>query len=115
MSLIDHYEFGLIKIDGVEYRSDVIVFPDRVQDNWVRRDGHNLSMADLNTVIEYQPEVLLIGNGNLGFMKVSDAVRDGLLAKGIFVELFKTNLAWMRFNELMTMKSKVVAALHLTC
>ena len=41
---IESYSFGEVVIDGKRYRSDVIVFPDRVKPNWWRemklvRDG----------------------------------------------------------------------------
>jgi hypothetical protein len=41
------YEFGIIVIDGSEYRSDVIISNDRVQDNWWRKEGHRLALDDI--------------------------------------------------------------------
>jgi hypothetical protein len=31
---IDSYSFGVMKVDGKEYRQDLIVFPDKVRSNW---------------------------------------------------------------------------------
>ena len=44
---IEDYRFGRVVIDGRAYTSDVIVFPDRVKDNWWRNEGHELCPADL--------------------------------------------------------------------
>ena len=39
---ITHYEFGRISIEGKDYDSDVIISADGVQDQWWRKEGHNL-------------------------------------------------------------------------
>ena len=50
MSRIDSYHFGQIVIDGREYSSDVIIYPDRVQDNWRRNKSHELALEDISEV-----------------------------------------------------------------
>lgn len=63
--LIDSYEFGRIAVDGKNYTSDVIIFPDKVLDGWWRKNGHSLHLQDLKKVLEAEPkpEVLVVGTG----------------------------------------------------
>jgi len=113
--LIDEYSFGRIVIDGKTYRHDVIVFPDRVKPNWWRREGHSLCLEDLEEVLRDPPEVLVIGTGYVGLMRVPREVREKLEEMGIQVVVEKTGKAYRTFNKLLSEGRRVVAALHLTC
>ena len=112
---IDAYDFGTIRIRGTTYTSDVIISPKDVQDSWWRREGHSLHIDDLEDVIKANPEVLVIGTGYYGRMKVPPDTRSFLESKGIEVYAAKTPEAVKQFNELQRRIGKVVAALHLTC
>jgi len=115
--LIDSYEFGMVVIDGKRHASDVIVFPDRVLDGWWRRGGHRLHIDDLKEVLnaEIQPEVLVIGTGYSGLMKVSNEVEEALRSRGIQVTVQPTEQACQTLNRLLKSGRRVVAAFHLTC
>jgi hypothetical protein len=113
--IITHYEFGRISVDGKDYQSDVIISPNGVQDQWWRKQGHNLAVDDLETVVQSKPEVVIIGSGYYGRMQVPDATREYLVNKGIRVEIATTSEAVTRFNELQQDCARIVAALHLTC
>ena len=112
---IEAYKFGYIRINGVEYDRDVIIFPDRVSAGWWRKEGHRLSTDDLTEVLEYGPEVLVVGTGAHGVMKVPQAVAEKLEARGIEVRVTKTGEAVEAFNELIAAGRRTVAVLHLTC
>lgn len=112
---ITHYEFGRIEIDGRDYHSDVIITSDGVQDHWRRKEGHNLAIGDLDTVVQARPEVLVIGSGCYGRMQVPKPTRTFLADKGIRVEIAPTAEAAAKFNELQKECTRIVAALHLTC
>ena len=111
---IEHYSFGRITIDGKAYTSDVIIYPDKVNASWWRRAGHNLEVADLTEVIIAKPEVLVIGTGATGLMKVPKETISHLESQGIEVHIERTEKAVELFNKLQKDK-KVIAALHLTC
>jgi len=111
---IDDYGFGYIVIDGKRYTSDVIIYRDRVYDGWWRKEGHRLHFSDLEDVIREKPEILIIGTGRFGVMKVPDEVVRRLEEMGIKVIVLKTKEACKKYNELKD-KHYVVAALHLTC
>ena len=114
MPHIESYSFGRITIDGKAYTSDVIILPDGVRPGWRRKEGHNLHQEDLTEVIEAQPQVLVIGTGNVGLMQVPQEVLDYLAAHGIRAEVERTAAACKRYNEL-AKSERAAAALHLTC
>jgi hypothetical protein len=111
---IDSYEFGLVVINGQHYTSDVIIFPDRVRDNWGRRSGHQLCLEDLAGVIAESPEVLIVGTGAMGLVKVLPGVKPSLETCGIKLIAEASEQACQTYNRLCHSR-KVVAALHLTC
>lgn len=111
---IQHYSFGMITIDGKTYKSDVIIYADSINSSWWRKEGHLLHMDDLREVIAERPEVIVIGTGYSGVMKVSDEVISSLKSLKIDVHVARTTDAVNLFNEL-SGKRKTAACLHLTC
>ena len=114
MNTIDSYNFGQIVIDGIKYNSDVIIFPDRVQDDWWRDDSHKLTLKDISGIISENPEILVIGTGASGMMKVLPEVEPALTARNIQLIVQPTGEACEIFNQL-SPTQRVVATLHLTC
>jgi len=112
--MIDSYKFGNIVVDGDSYNSDVIIYPDRVDYKWWRKEGHLLQKDDLSDVINYEPEVLIVGTGDPGLMQVPEETIRFLKSKGIQLIVDNTENACKTYNELKKNK-KVIAALHLTC
>jgi hypothetical protein len=112
--VIKSYEFGRIRIDGDVYREDVIIFSDHVQSNWWRQDGHSLVLADLDTVLDENPDILIVGCGAHGRMEVPDSTRHNLSQQGIQVQVHRTAEAVEQYNRIREERD-VVAALHLTC
>ncbi|MHA1266628.1 MAG: Mth938-like domain-containing protein [Candidatus Helarchaeota archaeon] len=111
---IESYEFGRIVIDGRSYTHDVIIFPNRVEDRWWRKKGHELNKDDINEIVKMAPEILVIGTGNSGLMQVPNDVRTYLKSQGIMIKIEKTQKACEIFNQL-AQEKRVIAALHLTC
>ena len=101
-------------INGMEYSSDVIIFPDRLQNNWWRSKGHELSLADITGVITENPDVLVVGTGASGLMKVLPEVQSEAEAHGIKLIIQPTSVACEVYNQLCR-SQEVVAALHLPC
>jgi hypothetical protein len=113
---IESYSPGHIVIDGVEFRRDVIVLPDRVQGDWWRRDGHSLVIEDLDDVLEELPQRLILGCGYASRLRPERSVIDALASRGVKVEALPTDQAVQRFEELEARDpATVAAALHLTC
>ena len=112
---IEHYSFGKITINGQSYTSDVIIYPDRVDASWRRKEGHNLQAEDLKDILNVKPDVLIIGTGAFGVMRVPKETMSSLELKGIKVRAMRTGKAVDLFNDLQKDTTAVVAALHLTC
>ncbi|MBC7194717.1 MAG: hypothetical protein H5U37_03590 [Caldisericia bacterium] len=110
---IEYYEFGKLIIDGKKFTSDLIILGDKIIENWWREEGHLLQIHDIYEVFEFKPDVLIIGTGASGLMRVKDDLIEKLKEEGIEYYILKTKEAVKKFNE---MENKKVAALfHLTC
>lgn len=112
---IDSYQFGKIVIDGKAYKNDCLIIDDSVRPNWWRKQGHLLAAEDLQSIIEAKPQILVVGCGASGLMKISEDIGHIMLENGI--ELFTANTykAVEKFNELSGKGENVTAAFHLTC
>ncbi len=114
MNMIEKYQFGKIIINGLTYQSDILVFPDHVQDRWWREQGHHLTLPDLESVIDYHPDVLYIGTGMYGLMHVNRLVVKQLKERGIKnIFINNTKKICEEYNK--EKSPNKVAALHLTC
>jgi hypothetical protein len=111
---IESFSFGNIAIEGKNYTTDVIVYPDRVESNWVREEEHRPQISEFADIVKTEPEILIIGTGYAGVLSVPDQIRNYLTSKGIEVHVEKTKQAIEMFNVLRH-KEKVVAVLHITC
>jgi hypothetical protein len=112
--MIDSYSFGKIVIDGKMFTSDVIIYPDKINDKWWRKSGHLLQKEDLTDIINFNPEVLIVGTGDDGLMKIPNDTKRFLESKGIELIFKETSKACDIYNKLND-KGRIVAALHLTC
>lgn len=116
-ALIESYSFGLMIIDGRRYTSDVIVFPEKVIEGWWRREGHRVCVEDLREILEHEPppELLIIGTGFFGLVKVDEKVKSLLKARGIELIVKPTGEAYKTFNRFLGSGRNVAGAFHLTC
>jgi len=112
--MIESYEFGRIVIKGKSYATDVIIYPDHVEDNWWREEGHSLRPVDLWAVVQAKPKVLVVGTGYSGLMRISPETERYLREHGIRLITERTTEAVRIYNQLYQ-STGVVAALHLTC
>lgn len=113
--MIDAYDFGRIVIDGKAFTRDVIIFHDRVIDNWWRKEGHVLNREDIELVVKEKPEVLIVGTGKYGIMEVPAETGEYIRSKAIELIVEPTEKACKEYNNKISHAKKTVAALHLTC
>ncbi len=111
---IESYQFGRIVIDDQAHHKDVIILPGRVIGGWWRKEGHVLHPEDLEAVFEAAPEVLVVGQGASGLMRVTDETEQALRDAGIELIALPTGEAVETYNRLRGERA-VAAALHLTC
>lgn len=113
--MIEEYRFGLIVINGKRYHQDVIVFRDQVIGDWWRATGHELCIADIQTSVDqFQPEIVVVGTGKFGLMKVLPETEKWLRSRQIELITQKTAQACQTFDQLSESRS-VMGAFHLTC
>ncbi len=111
---IDSYSFGIIVISGITYTTDVIIYPNKVDATWWRREGHLLQRVDIEEVLQVNPELLIIGTGYAGVMRVPRETIDLITERGIRVKVARTSKAVQLYNDLQG-AGNTVAALHITC
>jgi hypothetical protein len=101
-------------VDGEQYTNDLILLPDRVAANWWRKEGHRLDVEDLQEALDAAPEVLVVGTGAYGLMKVPQETHTAVEATGIELRIAPTGDAWQVYNELRE-RQRTAGAFHLTC
>ncbi|MBC8525696.1 MAG: hypothetical protein H8D22_02320 [Candidatus Cloacimonetes bacterium] len=112
---IDKYQFGKINIEGKDYTHDVIIFPVYVESNWWRLQSHLLTIEDIEKIVSEKPDILFIGTGKFGLMKVAKEVIEYCKNNQIEIIIDKTENIVRKFNKHLDSKKRIVAALHLTC
>ncbi len=118
---IDSYQFGKIVIDGKCYTADLIIYPDRVKDNWWRKEGHQLCLDDILEVLEKKevvtsPETIIVGTGAVNCLRVLPETEKYIRAQGIKLTILPTGKAVETYNQLVGEGEKnIFACLHLTC
>ncbi len=110
---IEKYSFGRMTVSGNTFTSDVIIFPERVKSPWWREEGHLLQLKDIEDILEYRPEVLVIGTGYYGQMRVAPEVIERLRELNIDYYIQDSREGMDTYNSLDT--ERKVGAFHLTC
>ncbi|MBD3197261.1 MAG: hypothetical protein GF317_19560 [Candidatus Lokiarchaeota archaeon] len=109
---IKDYSYGRITIGGRTYNNDLILLGKNIESDWWRDEGHMLQKQDLEKVIDYQPDLLIIGTGTNGNMIVPEKLSENLEFK---VKSYLTKNAVKEYNKEIENSKKVAAAFHLTC
>ncbi len=114
---ITDYGFGRITIDGKDFTGDLKVIKGKIIPNWWRSQGHLLQLDDIKDIIDAKPEVLVVGTGAAGVMRIHPEVKGHLQKKGIALRAAKSSEAVEIFNNLMEElgPDRVSLAIHLTC
>ena len=112
--MIEHYEFGKFIINGKIYESNVVLLGKEARKGRYL-EGHKLKIDDFILLVEYKPEVIVIGTGASGVVKVQAEIREFIEGKGIKLIAEKTAEACKTYNSLVKQGKKVAAFLHNTC
>ena len=113
---IDSYSFGSIQIDGKDYASDVVLLGEDVKSPWWREaGGHVYGVEDFEDVLAAAPDVVVLGTGYFGRVKVLDETLAALAEAGSEIVVERTGGAVECFNRYAGEGRDVAAALHLTC
>jgi hypothetical protein len=113
--VIDRYHFGRIEVDGKVYDGDIKIIAGRVVSDWWRREGHVLDVEDIEDVLSAGPEILVVGMGRPGNMRVRSSLKTLLAEMGVELVEEPTESAVKTFNDLWKAGRSVAGAFHLTC
>ena len=113
--MIENVSFGRIVINGIEYDSDILVYPDEtVTGSWWRKEGHKLSIADIQPLLETGPDILIAGTGMSNMMKPESELINHLEKTGVQFIALENKKAVEQYNNLLY-ENKITACFHLTC
>jgi len=92
------------------------VYPDYVERNWWRKEGHELCIDDIKSSIEREsPEILVVGTGAYANVTILDSTKKYLEQRDIEIIAEETKKACTTYNQLVKSNRKIVGAFHLTC
>jgi hypothetical protein len=114
--MIDQYTTGShMIVDGTTYHQDLKIIRDEVKGNWWRKEGHRLDLDDIQDILSAEPEVLVIGTGYAGNLRIPGSVRQTIEGHHIKFISATTADATKTFNRLLAEGRDVAGAFHLTC
>ncbi len=108
---IDSTCFGSIIVRGRKYESDVIIFWDG--EIIEREKSHNFSKGELQDILLKEPEIVVVGTGQSGLMKVDESAEILAGLEGVKIVAKPTPQAIEEFNKLSG--KKVAGIFHVTC
>jgi len=112
--VVEYYGFGRIRVNGKDFSRDVIVYGNTVKE-WWRKEGHRVCFKDIEEIVKLKPEILIIGTGYYGVVKVDRDMIEKLKDEGIEVICQDSRKAVETFNKMIKEGKKVALAIHLTC
>ena len=99
LPMIQSFEFEKIVIDGKEFDSDVMIYPNGKVKKWKRKEKHDLQASDIKKIIKRDPKLVILGLGTVGNLNVHPSVLDNLDKAGVAVLSFKTEKAIETYKE----------------
>lgn len=112
---IEKTGFGWIIVDGKRYETDILISADgKILNRYenFRGNNHEFSIEEAKRLLYPKPEVLIVGTGQGGVLKVKEETIDFLKKEKVRLIALPTPKATEIFNKL---KEKKSALFHLTC
>lgn len=120
MAHINNTKFGSVTIDDIKYGQVLIIGPKVVEREAKRLNElfgttHKIGEWEVEELLKGKPEIVIIGTGQSGVLKVDKKVENEIKEKVNNLIIKKTPRAVAEYNKL-TKKGKLVNALiHTTC
>ncbi len=92
-----------------------MVHPEGILSDWWRIEGHRLQLADVRDFLGMKVDVVIIGTGYEGFMRVDDDVIEAFKKSGSEVYVLRSRQAVRKYNEEVSKGKRVLLLIHLTC
>lgn len=100
VNTITSYTPGRVAIQGRSFTASLIVLPDRLFPDWAPKTAAELDPSHLATIIGAQPEIVILGTGEIQVFPDS-AVLAPLMHDGIGFELMSNAAACRTYNVLL--------------
>jgi len=104
---------GVAVVNERRLTSSFYLSPDRLVESWAVSDPRTLAAADLEPLLELDPEVVLLGTGGTQIFPPA-AVMAACLSRGVGLEVMNNAAAARTFNVLASEGRRVVAGFVLT-
>jgi uncharacterized protein len=101
---------GWVRVGQTEYRSNLLLLPDAIVGYWAPQGLAALQEADFAALLQYTPELVLLGTGARQQF-VHPRLLQALTAARVGVETMDTRAACRTFNILVAEDRRVAAAL----
>ncbi|MDD5242090.1 MAG: Mth938-like domain-containing protein [Sulfuricella sp.] len=112
LNLFTGYDADYVAVNHQRYQTSLIVLPDRVVEGWSPQNFAALEAAHFELILEFQPEIVLLGTGDtLRFPH--PAITAALTRARIGIEVMSNPAACRTYNILAAEGRKVAAALIL--
>jgi uncharacterized protein len=101
---------GWIRVGQTEHRASFVLLPDALVEGWAPQGFAALTEADFASLLQYRPEMVLLGTGARQQF-VHPRLLQALTGARIGVEAMDTRAACRTFNILVAEDRRVAAAL----
>jgi len=110
--VIRSYDHGSVTVNESQYTRSLIIMPEHLDADWEPQRLQELSSVHLDSLLDLQPEIILLGTGaRLQFPE--PRLMAQVLGKGIGFEVMDTGSACRTYNILSAEDRKVAAALFM--
>lgn len=104
------YAPGQITVNETTYQHSLILSAQKIIIDWTPQSVAELAVAHFDTIVDWQPEVVLLGTGSCLVLPSADFLH-ALKQRGLVIEVMDTPAACRTFNILSSEYRHVVAAL----
>lgn len=114
--MINSYTYGTLIIGNQRYVSDLIIYPDWIDDTWGQRRvaEHQIGITDLVSMLYPRPEYLILGTGQKSHLYILPEAQEYVRQQGTQLIFLRTGAACQMYNKI-AMKRHVIGAFHLGC
>ena len=110
--VITSYDSDTISINGKTFDQSLVIASNQLRENWDVSNIALLSPEHIDLVLDFSPELILIGTGNQLIFPAIE-IYSGIIERGIGVDFMDTGAACRTYNILMSEGRDVVAGLIL--
>ena len=113
--MISEFSFGRIVANGQICSNDIKIIQGRLVPDWWRKSGHTVEIEDIQDALDSDPDFIVIGKGQPGFMRIANDLRQYIETKGITLIEEPTAQAIKIFNRLFETGKQVSGGFHVGC